>query len=267
MQFPVINTDWWEPIITPQENQTIGRVQLLLALGSEEQIKNLENERGFKQESVRARQKPTKLHKKPPKIDVAVQSDVEIDNKTIDTQQKMDQFLSQLLLQKQQTICVENATNTEAAVEDGGVSKNAVRKTADLLDSLEKALTVNESPAAPSGGEEGLFFKAHVIVDHALHLPVRKKCKSRKSKSKVLKKQEDCLPSSFVTFETMPGDGLKVTPVAHKTTNPKWDYRCDVKLPRELLTNVSEVFVLATVFYHFCSLMKTPFFIFFLQIT
>lgn len=239
LQFPVINTDWWEPIITPHDNQTIGRVQLLLALGSEEQIKNLEQERGFKQEIVRARcQKPTKPPAKKTKIDVAVQSDAEMDSR----QQRMEQFLEQLLAQRQQkTVCVENATNTEEndAVSKPTTPKMQMRKTADLLDSLQEALT-----QAPSS--EGIF-KAHVIVEHALHLPMRKKCKSKKSKSKVVKKQqqEDGLPSTFVTFETVPGQGVKVTPVAYRTTNPKWDFRCDVQLPRELLTNVSFCFIFA----------------------
>lgn len=222
---------------------------MLLALGSEEQIKNLETERGFKQENVvRARQKisPTKpkkpteevVKKKPTKIDVGIQSDVEMENTNKNIPQ-IEQFLSQLIAEKQQQkICVENATNTENQLPSDSNVK--IKKTADLLDTLQEALAVKESSGG--SGEEMLCFKAHVVVENALHLPFRKKCKSRKSKSKLVKKQEDCLPSTYVTFETMVGAGLKVTPIAHRTTNPKWDYRCDVSLPRELLSNVSGFF-------------------------
>lgn len=258
-----MNTDWWEPIVTIEENKTIGRVQVLLALGSEEQIKNLETERGFKQEIVRSKPKalPFKQPKKYPqpqekitkkspflsKVDVGVQSDME-DKNPPRAQEKMEEFLSQLLTQKQKNVYVENATNTDPAAQNcdddsAQLSRRAaeatnvqLRKTSDLLDSLQKALSLRESPVQE---EECESFKAHITVENALHLPIRKKCKSRKSKSKIVRKQEECLPSTYVTFETVPGTGLKITPVVHKTTNPKWNYTCDVALPRELLTNVS----------------------------
>lgn len=175
---------------------------------------------------------------------MGVQSDVEMENKNTQSvssaQEKMEEFLEQILAQKQKNVYVENATNTDSVAQDDAPKKAAeatnvqLRKTEDLLDSLQKALTLNESPTH----ESDEYFKAHLIIDNALHLPVRKKCKSRKSKSKVLKKQENSLPSTYVTFETVPGTGLKITSIAHRTTNPKWDYRSDVTLPRELLTNV-----------------------------
>lgn len=182
----------------------------------------MENERGFKQDIVRATQKPI-IKKKIKKIDVAVQSEAEMENKST-AEKVMQDFLAEWsVMQKPKTVCVENATNTEEETVQIG-------KTADLLDTLQEALVIKPVSAS---------FKAHVIVENALHLPVRKKCKSRKSKNKVLKKQEDCLPSTFVTFETGVGADLKISPVVHKTTNPRWDFRCDVTLPRELLTNVS----------------------------
>lgn len=169
----------------------------------------------------------TKLNKK---IDVGVQSETEMDNKS----EKMEQLLQQLLVTQKQKIVENVGTNTD----DGDVQ---IKKTADLLDSLQNALIVNKTitPLASPPQKEETYFKAHVIVENALHLPIRKKCKSRKSKNKTFRKQDECLPSTFVTFETVPEAALKVTPIAHKTANPKWDYRCDVTLPRELLTNVS----------------------------
>lgn len=49
---PVINTDWWEIIEDVNENKSVGQVQVLQALGSEEQINNLKTERGFGKDLV-----------------------------------------------------------------------------------------------------------------------------------------------------------------------------------------------------------------------
>lgn len=258
-------------------------MHLLLALGSEEQIKNLETERGFKQEIVRVKPKPIAIEeqvksletergfkheivrvklkplpvrsqqkvakKNTVKIDVAVQSDFKMENKNSPSaQEKMELFLSQLLTQKQKNVYVDNATNTDSIPEtmqnkdDAADATNLeLRKTSDLLDSLEETLALNVPPPTPNPLHNDDWFKAHIIVENALHLPVRKKCKSKKSKGKVLKKQENCLPSTYVTFETTPGGNLKITPIAYKTTNPTWNFRCDVTLPRDMLTNVSFV--------------------------
>lgn len=269
-QQPVVNTDWWEPITTETGSEIVGRVQILLALGSEEQIKNLESERGFKQESVYSKPKtlpakarkavlkePEKVVKKAVKIDghkvnAAVQSDVEMDESSgAKAQEKMENFLSQLLAQRSKNIYVENATNTETITQnvcDGKIlehSKDAaeatnmqLRKTSDLLDSLQKALSSKEPPTLVSVSPKVKeYFKAHVIIENALHLRTRKNCKPRKSKNKK-NQHEAYLPNTYVTFETLPGVDATMTPVAHKSTNPKWDFSCDVNLPVELLTDV-----------------------------
>ncbi|XP_060531036.1 uncharacterized protein LOC132704799 isoform X2 [Cylas formicarius] len=54
-KLPVIGTDWWEPIYSIDNEEFIGQVQILIALGTEEQIENLETERGFKEDIVKAR--------------------------------------------------------------------------------------------------------------------------------------------------------------------------------------------------------------------
>lgn len=53
-QLPIIDTDWWEPIYTVDTENVIGQVQILLALGTEEQINNLKLERGFASNVVTA---------------------------------------------------------------------------------------------------------------------------------------------------------------------------------------------------------------------
>ncbi|KAJ8937561.1 hypothetical protein NQ314_011796 [Rhamnusium bicolor] len=54
-QLPVIGTDWWEPIYTVDKEEVLGQVQVLVALGTEEQINNLKSERGFANHIVKAK--------------------------------------------------------------------------------------------------------------------------------------------------------------------------------------------------------------------
>lgn len=130
---PVIGTDWWEPIYSADQNELIGQVQVLTALGTEAQIKNLELERGFREDIVRAKfpkaalKKPdkqpesyfsdrTKVNKKNPKnlrslpatphleqpkkpevVDVGVQSDMEELNQKTQTQSNVEETHAMVL--------------------------------------------------------------------------------------------------------------------------------------------------------------------------
>lgn len=66
------------------------------------------------------------------------------------TKELIDSFLSQLISQRQ-NVCVENSTNTEPNHNEGSI-QNAqtktnvqLKKTSDLLDSLEKAISIDNS--------------------------------------------------------------------------------------------------------------------------
>ncbi|RZC39019.1 C2 domain-containing protein 3 [Asbolus verrucosus] len=216
---PVIGTDGWEPIINPNDEELVGQVQILLALGTKEQIDNLEAERGFKKNIVKAKS-PVKDSVQFKTVEVGVQSNMEANKQSRD----IETFLSQMVAQKTRNVHVENSTNTEP------VNTNSdLKSTSDLLDSLQRALSWDNLKG------ENTTFKAHVVINSALHLPSRRKCKSRRSKGRN-GKHEDILPSTYVTFESDKSD-LQMTPIVPKTTNPKWDYRCDVALPIEYLTN------------------------------
>ncbi|KAK9723329.1 C2 domain [Popillia japonica] len=156
-------------------------------------------------------------------------------------------FLTQLLQNKQKNY-VENSTNTDnkqIAHEQNNLQENIggtkIRKTSDLLDSLQQALSINTLPQMQKQTSMHNLdtFKAHVVVENALHLPSRKKCKARIVQGKP--RFEELLPSAFVSFET--GSGLKVTDVVKENKNPEWDYNCEVKLPADLLTNNQKRFI------------------------
>lgn len=199
-----------------------------------------------------ANKKLTRQRLKPKQnlVDVAIQSDHNMadpqGNKNLGfppTSDVLGTFLTQLLQNKQKNY-VENSTNTDnkqIAHEQNNLQENIggtkIRKTSDLLDSLQQALSINTLPQMQKQTSMHNLdtFKAHVVVENALHLPSRKKCKARIVQGKP--RFEELLPSAFVSFET--GSGLKVTDVVKENKNPEWDYNCEVKLPADLLTNVS----------------------------
>jgi hypothetical protein len=245
-KFPVIGTDGWESVFNPNDGEVVGQAQILVALGTKEQIDHLESERGFKNSIVKAKTAP--IFKT---ADVGVQSNME-------PKENIEALLKQLVAKKEEhSVRMENSTNTEPVRDtttntepevrtsanispETRISPNVsetrsspstipeVRSTSDLLNSLQKALSIDNI-------KEKSFFKAHVAINSALHLPSRRKCKSKRSKGRN-GKSEDILPSTYVSFEGYKGD-LKITPIVPKSTNPKWDFRCDVALPLEYLTD------------------------------
>ncbi|XP_025835098.1 C2 domain-containing protein 3-like [Agrilus planipennis] len=370
-QYPVVTSDWWEPIHSHPDNIVRGHVKALVALGTEKQISNLEIERGLKECSLppnftynlpsqqRTKQKESSplIHSEPyeekctqtshrsklnetyeiiadstPKKYITVNKEIEKDphhcecctktKKTVKEVQQIQQdhstigintdpqkfdagiqvdpapskmesnskgdpvnkthemlgeFLSQLMEQRNK-VSKDTATNTDniprESVRDNSqrlpllnnisptvpisntsayfdqiennIYKNTtnlhLRSTSDLLDSLHEALKVeveetplnNEIPVRDV--QDKLYFKTRILVEEALHLPMRKKCRSRKNKKKHAN-NEIALPRHYVTFEVEPNAQLKITPVEFKTTNPRWDFKCEVFLPSELLTN------------------------------
>lgn len=212
----MIGSDWWEPIYTKDSEEHLGQVQILVALGTEEQIINLKSDRGFSINSVKAKpnivpskQKKTKDENKPlnngqqrnikstkfkekrdfsiqtvvnhyspkdikpsetvvQKLDAATQSDREMeqkesqestekktDTKLNSAQDMLGSFLNQLMAQRQQNIFVENSTNTDPEITERTDVDNShlqtaqnktnvqLRRTTDLLESLQKALTTD----------------------------------------------------------------------------------------------------------------------------
>lgn len=198
-QLPVIGTDWWEPIYCIDTDDNIGRIKILVALGTECQINNLKKDRGFTFVTANDSRKKTinvvtvkeskainnNVKNKTPtsispekicvtsekntqtgraaKIDAATQFDVKrelqpVTQKMEDKQQintnitkeLLGTFLSQLMSQRQQNPLLESSTHAETK-STGSTNCNLqkaqtetnvqLKKTSDLLNSLEKALS------------------------------------------------------------------------------------------------------------------------------
>ncbi|KAJ8982704.1 hypothetical protein NQ317_004511 [Molorchus minor] len=54
-QLPIVGTDWWEPIYRVNSEEVLGQVQVLVALGTEQQINTLKTERGFTSNVVKSK--------------------------------------------------------------------------------------------------------------------------------------------------------------------------------------------------------------------
>ncbi|KAL1509796.1 hypothetical protein ABEB36_004478 [Hypothenemus hampei] len=300
-KLPIIGTDWWEPIYSIDTNELIGQVQVLTALGTEVQIRNLEIERGFKDDIVKSKvQKVTRTSKpetfklpatyftdkakvnkvpikpnrtkklsivhqpainlfkfdrnsKSEKIDVATQSDllleVQMDTKnSLPGLPKIEDSLTsflKLLESKSRPVCMENSTNTEplGKLDNCTIQSNVepervpqMRKTADLLDSLQKSFTMSHA-ASQEAAFRPRQFKCEILINSANHLPKRRKIKSKTKRSRNQKSDENLSPSTYVTFETMPGEPLLKTVVCPKTSSPQWNFKSQVYLPLDLVKN------------------------------
>lgn len=178
------------------------------------------------------------------KMDVPNEENVSINKDTL------GEFLSQLIQQRQTVNYVEHGTNTDHDENKQNANSNAcnvavedstqVRQTSELLDTLEQALSVNSNTLFADNeslNKNNNYFKAHICIEKALHLPAKKKCKVKKTKGKNIK-PEDIPPTCYVTCETTPNE-MKTTSVVQRNCNPIWDYRCDCLLPSDLLLNVS----------------------------
>ncbi|KAH1019281.1 hypothetical protein HUJ04_009124 [Dendroctonus ponderosae] len=264
----VIGTDWWEPIYSASQNELIGQVQVLTALGTEAQIKNLELERGFREEIVKAKfPKAAQLKpafkqlesyfsdkakvnrktlenfknspsttrpehtKKPEVVDVGVQSDMEELNRKTQAQPDVKEAREMLLAamnlieQTKKPSCVENSTNTENGISKGDSSEfQKVEKERPKMATLSKTAPLLEQihpTKAP-------HFLAEICITAAnLQLPSRRKskAKSKRARDKIRQQeQENLLLSTYVTFETLPGEPLQMTSLWPKCPTPLWDF-------------------------------------------
>ncbi|KZC12550.1 C2 domain-containing protein 3, partial [Dufourea novaeangliae] len=106
---------------------------------------------------------------------------------------------------------------------------------------IDYSSTIYDLPSATHRDEESMnsvcsqtMFRAVVEIECALHLP------------KVEKINETIEPSTYVSFRTNKCDPLKqlhshmISDVFPHSCNPKWNWKCDVKLPVELLLHAEK---------------------------
>lgn len=282
-KLPVISFDGLSPISVPSSGESCGQLQAILAIGTDVQIEFLKQSRGLAQSSLTA--VPTLINNNAETQTSFTSTDLE--NQSADSTgtrnqsaaEKLSAFIDNLTQRLPErnsiiettTVGNENQTNT-------GNSGLLIRRTSDLLDMLQQALT--QSPPPPPTTDPILhfppipvipptplppiempfnpdLFKVMIEIENALHLPkiamkVNKKC-GKRGKCKNIRGLTEVEPSAYVTFEAVgPATSMVkshegpvyATNVVEKNCNPTWSKRFEVALPVDLMTNVSTFFLL-----------------------
>lgn len=231
----------------PANGRLNGQLKVLVAIGTNVQVHNLEIERAIKKDAHPSfilpghnLSKPRQAIPSPPsdtflneairtptirstgsigaiaKTDVATQ----FDYNTIDSAIPQFSSMASKEVEEQVEFC-ENSPNAQQR----------------LLECLQSSLSSTQSVNG-SCSDTQQAFKAEIKIVSAIHLPTRKKSRVKKGKRKS-GSYEDVFPSAYVTFEGSGESDLKMTSICKRSTSPQWNFKCDVALPTDLLTNVS----------------------------
>ncbi|KAM7359062.1 uncharacterized protein ACRADG_003803 [Cochliomyia hominivorax] len=257
-KLPVISLDAWAPIINCQTGSNVGEIKCLLAVGSDEQIKNLKETRGF--------------------LNTSSSSSCNLlDDK---------EFITKL--QPLQIPTTSKSTASSAAKQSAvapaanqpALSAEKMKKTTDLLDMLQKVLMTAPSSAPdrqparappPGSAETKLssvasvsplkptnvkLFKFSLEIQRAQGLPLNPASKAKKGYSKRNASKRfppNEAPSCYVTFQAEEGqyptykshEGMVyATNIVEKSTQPQWQQRFRLSVSIDYLKVPQKLFIL-----------------------
>lgn len=299
-QLPVISIDGWVTVANAASPSSTpaGTVQAILAVGTAKQINNLKKSKSLVSCNSFLRQ-PLDLyplqvnHTLPNQMLVpSSQSKTETSTKNVlpsimnDRQSNLASMFSSFIdnlasrLPERNQVATETPTNdattqTNNSSNDSNMTNNNtgkyMRPTSELLDELQKALSIApttaqksaipHSPLATrdqasetndSNSTEGRMFRVHIEIESALHLPsiaVPVNKKSGKRNRNAVKKSvnpSENEPSTYATFEAAannaPGDlTAYTTNIVEYSCSPQWNKHFEVYLPIDYLQNVSSI--------------------------
>ncbi|XP_073843685.1 uncharacterized protein isoform X2 [Musca autumnalis] len=261
-KLPVISIDAWAPILNWESGIKIGELKCLLAVGSEEQIKNLKDTRGlsvtFNSEMATSLQERKLLYDlKPLQIAAGTSKKAQMN-----------------VTGKNSATTTPNATSTTTA------AASKLKKTSDLLDMLNKVLMtppaatasssdiITAQPATTSAAASSTtalrplqqsnlkLFKFALEIQKAMGLPLNPAGKSKKgSKQRNASKKfpPNEAPNTYVTFQAEEGpyptykshEGLVyATNVVEKSCQPQWQQRYRLSATIDYLYNPQKRFIL-----------------------
>ncbi|XP_075161495.1 uncharacterized protein LOC142234289 [Haematobia irritans] len=255
-KLPVISIDSWAPIVNWQTGDRIGELKCLLAVGSEEQINNLKANRGLSPEILNT------------EATLLLEKDI----------------LHNLQPLQIATTSKNSPNLTMASVQSCSAKASKIKKTADLLDMLQKVLVTpsqqTSSPVLPQpSGPEGKaaeisspthnstalkpllasnlnLFKFALEIQRAIGLPLNPASKSKKgSKQRNASKRfpPNEPPSTYVTFQAEEGpyplykshEGMVfATNIVEKSSQPQWQQRFRLSATVDYLNNPQKRFIL-----------------------
>lgn len=164
-----------------------------------------------------------------------------------------------------------NKNGDNNVVSDKNASGKYMRPTSELLDELQKALSIAPTPAQRNAIQQAVLppieqiaqhvdnkitsepknqtmFRVHIEIESALHLPsmsihVNKRSGKRNKNNDSGKMSEATEPSTFATFSAVPSSNGSmmsyVTNIVENNCSPQWNKQFEVFLPVEFLHDVS----------------------------
>ncbi|XP_023304147.2 uncharacterized protein LOC111686079 [Lucilia cuprina] len=256
-KLPVISIDAWAPIINCQTGLNVGEIKCLLAVGSDEQIKNLKESRGLQA------------------------------NTTFSESLLADKdFITKLQpLQIPTSSKVPQPTKQTPPTSSGSpLTAAKIKKTSDLLDMLQKVLmtspatagdcqpprtatatatTVDTKPSSvtastltPLKPTNVKLFRFSLEIQKAIGLPLNPASKAKKGYSKRNASKRfppNEAPSCYVTFQADEGqyptykshEGMVfATNIVEKSTHPQWQQRFRLAASIDYLKIPQKLFIL-----------------------
>ncbi|CAO1403724.1 unnamed protein product [Diamesa serratosioi] len=263
-KLPIISIDSWTNFISPLSMEQFCQCKILLAIGNEHQIDYL------------------KMSRKIPKLVSLPSTSASCANAeaTNEIKNKLTAFIESLTHKLPEKL-VPAVEPVEKITKPPSESQQELRKTSDLLESLQNALSkVPPPPSEPPATTTKIIdmvdsdtsississekFKVLIEVEQAIHLPkVIKKKTNRRNKTKSLNSptiKTEIDPSAYATFEGCLGnqencnqmvppnvikshEGYVYTTNVEKSSNPQWNKSFEVQLPVDILLNPQKRFV------------------------
>ncbi|XP_013107098.2 uncharacterized protein LOC106086832 isoform X1 [Stomoxys calcitrans] len=283
-KLPVISIDSWAPIINWQTGSKIGELKCLLAVGSEEQIRNLKDSRGLAsillksdtkaaesllEKDVLNKLQPlqisttsknsnnspvTSAQSSPLSKSVPTSSSASKIKKTSD----LLDMLQKVLMTPQQPPTSSSTTSTSSSSSLAQEGTNVVAKpnlcgSTETMPHTSSASSTALKPLQPSNLK---LFKFALEIQKAIGLPLNPASKSKKgSKQRNASKRfpPNEPPSTYVTFQAEEGsyptykshEGMVfATNVVEKSAQPQWQQRFRLSATVDYLNNPQKRFIL-----------------------
>jgi C2 domain-containing protein 3 len=271
---PIISIDTWSNFISPLSNELFCQGKCLLAIGSENQIEYLKLSR-----NLHNLQPPAQT------VSTAVQANLfkvpEVPDTNSQIKNKLTAFIESLSQKLPEPSSASKFAKTPSVTSSIPTSPSSphqfqLRRTSELLESLQKALSIPSSASSATSQETQCNHQSsstdssssfcpqekirmQISIDHASHLPKVIKQKQNRRRNKMSPHQKtEFEPSAYVTFEScldhlntsnLPSnvvkshEGLVHCTSVVKSCDPQWNDTFEVEEPLDVLTNPQKRFV------------------------
>jgi C2 domain-containing protein 3 len=276
-KLPIISIDAWCNFISPLSNELYCQAKVLLAIGNENQIDYLKLSRNFHNLPRPSQIQEHKCHQS--NLDRSLQMNSQQANASNQQlKSKLSAFIESLSQKLPEPSAVQHSkhssSSSSVSSQNLTTQRGNLRKTSDLLDTLQKALTqpptesINllspfqrqeDETSSNSIMDDNL--KMLINVEQALNLPkvVAKKCRNkRKNKPQNSQRVSEYEPVTYATFEAVTShfsensfpqnvikshEGIVYCTKSIQSCNPEWNEDFNVEISFDILRNPHKKFV------------------------